>query len=279
MPQFAVPLLVHASHEAGVKLGGIGAVLDGLLGSSAYNAAVGRTILAGPLDARNRGEMDRLTAPGNRLSIIYSSIHGVNQAPAALAEGLRSVEAQMHVRLLYGKRTFGAAKHEVLLVDTQAILPQVINNYKYYLWEKWGLPSDRYEHEGEYNYYLRCGEPLFAALEVLTAGSDSDSPGYIIAHEWLGLPLVFSAMLHAPERYKTIFYAHEVTTARLLVENDGGHDTRFYNAMRVGLAQGHDLKDVFGDQSWYYKHAMVERAGIATASSPWATWSWMSCVF
>jgi hypothetical protein len=27
-----IPLVVHATHEAGVKVGGIGAVLDGLLG-------------------------------------------------------------------------------------------------------------------------------------------------------------------------------------------------------------------------------------------------------
>ncbi len=29
-----------------------------------------------------------------------------------------------------------------------------------------------------------------------------------------------------------------------------GHDTRFYNALRLGRAQGHRLDEVFGDQSW-----------------------------
>ena len=43
MPSSNIPLVVHATHEAGFKLGGIGAVLDGLLGSPAYNEAVGRT--------------------------------------------------------------------------------------------------------------------------------------------------------------------------------------------------------------------------------------------
>ena len=73
----------------------------------------------------------------------------------------------------------------------------------------------------------------------------------MIAHEWLGMPLVFSALLHDPGRYRTVFYAHEVATARLLVENDAGHDTRFYNVLRAGLAQGHSLDEVFGDHSWY----------------------------
>ena len=40
-----IPLVVHATHEAGVKVGGIGAVLDGLLGAESYNQQVERTIL------------------------------------------------------------------------------------------------------------------------------------------------------------------------------------------------------------------------------------------
>ena len=36
----AIPLVIHATHEAGVKVGGIGAVLDGLLGADVYNHSV-----------------------------------------------------------------------------------------------------------------------------------------------------------------------------------------------------------------------------------------------
>ena len=74
--------------------------------------------------------------------------------------------------------------------------------------------------------------------------------------------MVFSALLRNDERYKTVFYAHEVATARLLVEGDGGHDTRFYNVLRLGSAQGRRWMQVFGDQSWFYKHAMILRAGV-----------------
>jgi len=58
--QYQFDLVVHATHEAGLKVGGIGAVLDGLLGQPAYNQAVRRTILAGPVDAWNGLEMERL---------------------------------------------------------------------------------------------------------------------------------------------------------------------------------------------------------------------------
>ena len=44
-----IPLVVHMSHEAGVHVGGVGAVLDGLLGTQAYGEGVARTLLVGPL--------------------------------------------------------------------------------------------------------------------------------------------------------------------------------------------------------------------------------------
>lgn len=257
-----IPLVVHATHEAGVKLGGIGAVLDGLLSSQAYNAAVGRTILAGPVNTWNPVEMERLTAPGNGLRIIYSSIHGIYEAPEEIALALRGIEDGMHVRLLYGTRTFGAHRHEVLLVDAGGIAGEVINGYKYYLWQRWGLACSQHEGNWEFSFYLNAGEPLYAAIEAVTGDMPLEARRTIIAHEWLGLPLVFSALLRNGRRYRTAFYAHEVATVRLLVEGHGGHDTRFYNTLRLGLSQGNSLDQVFGDQSWFYKHAMLQRAGL-----------------
>ena len=43
------PTVVHVTHEATGKIGGIGAVLDGMFTSKAYDQAVGRTILVSPL--------------------------------------------------------------------------------------------------------------------------------------------------------------------------------------------------------------------------------------
>ncbi len=255
-------LVVHSTHEAGLKLGGIGAVLDGLLSAPAYTEAVDRTIVAGPINTWNALEMQRLTAPSNHLRIIYSSIHGVDEAPAELSAALRAIEETMQVQFLYGLRSFAGVEHEVLLVDAGGIAGEIINGYKYFLWQRWGLPSAQHESTWEYSFYLNAGEPLFAAIEAITGDMPADTRRFIIAHEWLGLPLAFSALLRDPDRYKTIFYAHEVATARQLVESNEGHDTRFYNAMRLGLEQGYTLDQVFGDQSWFYKHSMLQRAGV-----------------
>ncbi len=265
MSPLRIPLMVHASHEAGVKLGGIGAVLDGLLSSPAYLATVERTLLVGPVNVHNHGEMDRLLAPSNHLTIVYSSIHGINHAPEPLLAALRGIEQRMHVRLLYGKRRFGSAEHEVILVDTLEIAPDVVKQFKYHVWNRWNLDSARYESQWEFSYFMDSAEPLFAALEAVTADLAPGCARVLMAHEWLGLPLVFAAALRGPGRYRTIFYAHEVATARMLVENDDGHDTRFYNALRMGLARGHSLDEVFGDQSGYFKHALLQRAGVCDA--------------
>ena len=99
-------LVVHATHEAGFKVGGIGATLAGLLASSAYNAAVARTVLVGPMNTASPTEMARLTAPDSGLQIVYSSWHRVDEAQGGVSAGLREIESRYRVRLLYGQRTF-----------------------------------------------------------------------------------------------------------------------------------------------------------------------------
>jgi hypothetical protein len=45
---------------------------------------------------------------------------------------------------------------------------------------------------------------------------------------------------------------------RRIVEEHQGHDTMFYNAMKQAHNNGLFVNDVFGDQSTYFKHALVE---------------------
>jgi len=115
-----IDLIVHATHEAGVKFGGIGAVLDGLLGAPAYNQHVSRTILVGPVDTSSPAEMERLIAARNQLEILYDG-PGEGRATAwredDVSAALAEIERAYGVKLLYGTRAFGPSRHEVLLVD------------------------------------------------------------------------------------------------------------------------------------------------------------------
>ncbi len=250
-------LVVHATHEAGLKLGGIGAVLEGLLSACSYLDNVRRTILVGPMSTTDKAEMERLTAPNNGLEIRYSGFHRVNKVGSELATSLAEIEADYNVHILYGDRAFGHARHEALLVDAGEVNEDKVNLFKSRVWWRYGLASDRYEQHWEYGHYLNAAEPSFLALRVLVGDNDGQASRFIIAHEFMGLPLVFAATLNAPGEYQSIFYGHEVATVRTIIEDHFGHDTMFYNVMARAMAEGKSLEEVFGDRSGFYKHALL----------------------
>jgi hypothetical protein len=257
-----IPLVVHATHEAGVKLGGIGAVLDGLLGADSYNQQVERTVLVGPMNLADGTEMERLTSPRNGLTIRYSSMHAIfDNVPAAMRTALQQVEQSFGVAVLYGVRTFGRYSHEVLLVDASQPNQQQVDSFKFYIWQRYGYDSARYDWNPEFLQYLTIASPLFAAVKAIAADADlQPNDKFIIAHEWLGMPVVFAAQLAEPEQWRTIFYAHEMATARIIVEADGGHDTRFYNVLQKAKTWNLDLEAIFGSQEHFFKHPILHQA-------------------
>ncbi len=165
-----IPLVVHMSHEAGVHVGGVGAVLDGLLGTQAYGAGVARTLLAGPLPRADAGAMDRLTDPNNGVQIAYSSLHGIyqgvdNDRRAAYAQ----IEHMYGVTLLYGTRRSGRQTSELILIDAGQADPDQLNQFKFDLWASFGLDSARHDGSAEYNLYLALARPLLAAIQATLA--------------------------------------------------------------------------------------------------------------
>ena len=258
-------LVVHATHEAGVKVGGIGAVLDGLLSSAAYNDAVRRTVLVGTMDVRNPVEMAALIHPRNRLQLFYSSWHGVDQAPAELSACLRGLERRYRVWVLYGQRTFASPEgqaydHEVILVDGREADLIGTNNFKRALWKHLGFQSDRYEWNQEFDGVLKAARPAFAALHMVAGVTPDGTSRLLIAHDWMGVPLALAAKIYEPAAWRTIYYAHEVAAARILVEDHPGHDTRFYNVLAQADRAGLTLGEIFGDQGGFFKHALVQQA-------------------
>ncbi len=263
-------LVVHATHEAGAKVGGIGAVLDGILADETYNRTVRRTILVGPYDPSNLTELERIRSPRNALQVLYSTLDGVSNISQDLARAFERIELYHHVNLLYGKRRFGDAEQEVLLVDPRDLVVSVENILKFHLWESYGVDSRLYESSGEFEWFIRAAEPSFAALQALVGEGEYPRPpklrgphsgrAVLIAHEWLGIPLALSASIHQPGAYRTVFYAHEVATVRPLVEDNPGHDTRFYNVIHAARPKGLFLEEVFGDQSDFFKHALLTTA-------------------
>lgn len=254
----SLDLVVHSTHEAASKVGGIGAVLDGLLSQPAYNAAVKRTILVGPINTVDDLDMTRLFAPRNQFTPKYMTWRWENDVSPELAAAFNQVERDFHIHIVYGFKKFGAVEHELLLIDPHHVNPASVSEFKYILADQFGINSFDYERDDEYNWYIAAAAPGFAALGALV----NWQPGraVLMAHEWLGLPLVFAAIHRQPGAYRAVFYAHEVATIRPIVESDRGHDTRFYNVLRRAREQGQYVSDLFGAQRWNYRDAMLRAA-------------------
>jgi hypothetical protein len=253
--------VVHVTHEAIQKIGGIGAVLQGLLTSKVYLSKAPRNILVGPYWPSDGHGEQRLGPAGE---VLYSSLDNLYRSP--LAARFREIEQTYNVGIVYGRRKFAdretgvVSVPEVLLIDVSHFDARKIGEFKYRLWDKFGIESARYEQIWDFEQYMRLAEPAIAALHALGAAS-SIEPCVVISHEYMGMPTVLAAILEGDRsNFRTIFHAHECATMRRIVETRDGHDTMFYNVMGAAMARGEYVDEAFGDQSDFYKHALIKSA-------------------
>ncbi|MGA1979697.1 MAG: hypothetical protein ABSG99_03910 [Sedimentisphaerales bacterium] len=248
--------VVHVTHEAVGKIGGIGAVLQGFFTCNSYLDAVGRSILVGPLFSTEGSVSNRL---GDNSEVLYSSVDGL--VKTGYLEAFRKIENFYNVGIVYGRRTFVdkqtgvKSSPEVLLIDVTHADKNVVNDFKKRLFEQFGIRSNLYENLWEYEQYVRLAPAAIAALKAIGVAKNST---IIISHEFMGMPTALAAVLEPTSDFKTIFYAHEVATMRRIVENHPGHDTMFYNAMKLAHENRLCVNEVFGDQSSFFKHVLVE---------------------
>jgi glycogen synthase len=248
--------VVHVTHEAVGKIGGIGAVLQGLFTCNFYLDTINRSIIIGPLFTTEGSVSERLGEDGE---VLYSSIDGfVN---TGYAQAFHKIENSFNTGIVYGRRTFVdeqtgiKSSPEILLIDVKYLDKRAINEFKKRLFEEFGVRSHLYEHLWEYEQYIRLAPVAIAVLKAIGAAKESTT---IIAHEFMGMPTALAAILEPSCDYKTAFYAHEVATMRRIVEERPGHDTMFYNVMKQAHNDKVYVDEVFGNQGSYFKHALVE---------------------
>jgi len=254
---------VHVTHEAVGKIGGIGAVLQGLLTCNCYLDAVGRSILVGPLFSTEGSVLDRL---GENGEVLYSSVDGL--VNTGYASAFRKIENFYNAGVVYGRRTFVdeqtgiKSSPEVLLIDVRHMDKGPVNEFKKHLFEQFGICSNLYENLWEYEQYVRLAPAAIAALRAIGTVKGST---IIISHEFMGMPTALAAILDHSCDFKTVFYAHEVATMRHIVEEHPGHDTMFYNVIKQARKDNLHVNEVFGDRSGYFKHPLVEAARFCDA--------------
>jgi hypothetical protein len=189
---------------------------------------------------------------------LYSSIDGLTSNDYASI--FQKIENHFNVGIIYGRRIFTdsetgvTSSPEILLVDVRRMDKGPVNHFKKQLFEHYGIRSNLYENLWEYEQYVRLAPPTIAALKAIGVPHDSTT---IISHEFMGMPTVLAAILDTAFDFKTAFYAHEVATMRRIVESHPGHDTMFYNVIGRDGRRLH-VTEVFGDQSDYFKHPLIE---------------------
>jgi len=253
---------VHISHEALYKIGGIGEVLIGLCTSPCYLSFFDKTLFYGPLFEYIGSASTRLGKDG----IVYFSSKDKYDT-GHFTELFKPLLEKYEIEIVYGKRRLiselnpeRVASVDVLLVDITHMKKELVDLYKYFFWEKFGLPSDRYERDWDYEQYFRIALPYYELLKLLYP---SAKEFYHFSHEYMGIPSLLALELNPDfdrERHKRIFYAHEVAPVRRIVENHPGHDITFYNILFKAKEKNQALEEVFGSQMDWYRTALVKLA-------------------
>ena len=253
--------VVHVTHEALQKIGGIGAVLHGLCTSPVYLAQCPRNILVGPIFDGDHGAAELLGRFGE---VLYSSVLGIDKG--GWGDKFRPIQDEFGVSVIYGRRKFrdeetgNESQPEVLLFGIGHMREHPLAIFKLRLYQTFGIRSDIYD-AWDYEQYTRIALPTYRALQALGVESSAE-PVTLLAHEYMGMPAALLIVLEKNRRWRTLFYAHETATVRRIVEKHLGHDTMFYNVMRRARSEGLYLEDVFGPQVDYFKHPLI--------SSSWA---------
>ena len=255
--------LIHVTHEAHRKMGGIGAVLEGMLTARAYQATVGRTILIGCGSAAASPSSETFETVFRENG---RADHSSGACDPALAGAFASIEATYGVRLHYGRRRVPCplvrrrADVELLLFDVRDARPAPVNQLKRELWQGFGLESDRFENDWGYEEWVRLAAPALEAIEALAGAGAGET--VLISHEFMGLPTLLAARLRRPD-LKTVYWAHEVPAVRELLEQEAGHRLVFDRAMTT--PDGSRCYEVRLRELGGYKHALVRSACHAGA--------------
>lgn len=251
---------VHVTHEAVRKIGGIGAVLEGLVTATSYQREVQRTFLVGPLFDN---ATDAASALGPDGRVLYSSLDRIDEANWGGILG--PIAEKFSAGIVYGKRFLRnewsrrSAEAELLLVDIANMRRGPVDEFKGQLHKAFGVRSNRYETIWDFEQYVRLALPAFEALERLV-DLTGDNRMVVIAHEFMGVPTALRALLSGNPNISSVFHAHEVATVRRIVEEHPAHDTMFYNVLPNARKEGLFLSDVFGNHNDFFKHGLVSAA-------------------
>ena len=250
-------IAVHITHETVTKIGGIGAVLSGVCNLEAYKKFYDKTVFYGPLFDL---PTDSFKHFGKLGQLLYSSHDGYDADK--YSDLFKNILKKYNIDIVYGTRElvseYDISKHinvDVVNVGINRMSRYDTEKFKYLLWKDYSIKSNLYEDDWDYQQYLRIAIPF---LEILEKLYPDDSQFFHFAHEYMGMPSVLAA-ISDKQNCKTVFVAHEVSTARSIAESLPGHDVAFYNIINKSK-DAKSLEQIFGTHEHSARNALIKRA-------------------
>ena len=252
--------VVHVTHEAIQKIGGIGAVLQGLLTSQVYLDQGHAQHPRRPVLARRRARRAAPRAAGRGALLQPRLSSTARRWPRGSARSSRRTTSASSTAAggSSTRRPASISTPEVLLIDVSRYDAKKIGEFKFELWKKFGIDSQQVRaHLG-----LRAVHAPRPARDRRAARAGRGQQRRAVRdplHEYMGMPTVpgrdpggrpgaTSARSSTPTRSRTM---------RRIVEGHPGHDTMFYNVMRTAMAAG------------ALRRGRVRRPDAATTSTRW----------
>ena len=252
-------IAIHITHEAVQKIGGIGSVISGLCSSDVYKNYFDKTVLYGPL-FYNPGDIFSKLGKGGK--VLYSNRDYFDEGNFDLI--FKPIIQKYNINIVYGKRLisneFNPLKNieaDILLIDINGMNSKEIEIFKFKLWEKYKIESLKFENNWDYEQYLRIAIPY---IEILKSLYNENNEFYHFSHEYMGICSALSTLFEK-KFYKsnTIYYAHEISPVRSIIESKPGHDIMFYLKMEDDIKKGISLLERYPEEANNPRAVLVKK--------------------
>ncbi len=252
---------IHITHEAAQKIGGIGAVLSGLCTTNIYQNFYHKTFFFGPLFQDKVGITDRL---GPNSKVLFSSLDGIKQS--IYDQKLQDIVDLYHIDVIYGQKEIfddidpqKKAFVDIILLGIKNIRKDLLDTFKFRLWENFRFSCEKFEQDWDFEQYLRIAIPIRSLVNIFF--QDSDTIDYY-SHEYMGVATCLNILMDKTEHERIIFYAHEVSTARMVTEKLTGHDISFYHLLKNDKEYEIKLEERFGSYAHFSRNELVKLASL-----------------
>ena len=249
----------HITHEAAVKIGGIGAVLAGLCTADIYLETFDRTIFYGPLFDDSPNSKNRL---GNNSTVLFSSLDNIKDSN--YNDFFGRLINKYHIDIVYGEKVLfdeihpeKTSKIEILLLGVKNMQADLISVFKFQLWESYSFSCQEYETDWDFEQYLRIAVPLRMITNELL---DKKIETAYFSHEYMGIASCLAIDLNRQSNEKIYFHAHEISTARAVTEKMQGHDVSFYHLLKDDKEKNVSLEQRFGSQRHNSRNELIKLA-------------------